>query len=376
MARSMAAVAMVMVSLLLGASAAQARTAMLFVRDTKIDVDESRPPAETKALGRQASYQLGTAVKAYFSCLTVNTDDDVRQLVQFSKLKNIDFDEAAGAMGADYILKSTVTEIGQQYLVGLTLFDIRRAKVVDDQSGEFGLDAVKSGTAFKKLIEQLAESYTLCQYAGTVTFTRTIKKSTVDKKDSAFEHWHGTGTATTTLSHTEEGTETWVFEVDGKTITAKPKGAGSTADEERVEARNVACMGDRDDIKVFPTDDLDQNVSKSTWSIDRAIDLQAAAAVLSFTPDGTYSLALNAAGEGSISGERVVVRRNACTKTEVREPPTPFPYFGAVMWASPLLNGRRSEKVISHKHFEHSDDKTMHIAVEWNLRWKVAKQAP
>lgn len=316
-------------------------------------------------------------LKKRFACVKPATMELVRDLLEFKKDRfdltgeMQELDDIDELIDTDLVLMSRYTkgEAGR-LSIGVTLMWSKRNAVV----AQAVIDVGPQGTtkAVDELATRIADQFQLCELVGTVTVERTTTRKKKDVETEQVPSEEGrVGTRTVTHEENESSSEKWNFEVRGtRKLHAKVSvtGNGTGGETNRSDSKGLLCRTPDDIAHHFATFG-NAEVGTFSWTIDKGLEMPEAVRIDFNEGTGKYTLSLNAGATGTVRSKQVLRRTGECGSSEEVLSEGEKPHAVALLWSSPELNGRRSEEVHSHTHYETSDDKTVRTMVRWDLRW-------
>jgi hypothetical protein len=298
------------------------------------------------------------------------------------------------AESTDYRVTSTAYEDGDEFSVELSLYDLRRDLLVATASGSVAkddpnLDARRDHV--RTLVEELADEYALCQVVGTITVTREVDEDAREEELPRFQSRHlGVGTQAVVHERRQSSVEVWTFDVTGTHTKLDAeltiRGSGMSLERNEIDWTETTCYRD-DGASEYPATLAEVELIEKRWALGAPPTIPtelatpsttaAPAPQLSLTFDrtrGTYRLSIDATAIGTESGHHLYRTTGTCGTVEAHEIGTPYadlPHLAALHVRVPPMAGRRSDTSLSRRYYEISEDQSVRLTVDWDLRMDV-----
>jgi hypothetical protein len=211
------------------------------------------------------------------------------------ELKNI-----AGGIGSDYLIKFTVTMMGNQMYMNAFCMDSKKATTMAraDASGTIGQAISNAKKVSKDLVKQL-EEYEICAFKGPVTIE---VKSNRDEKTSSSVPCDN-GLVTTDFSLKSNSTLNWKLNKSGLRRTSGTASYNSTENVKTVITNScyVCTNGVKGSATITETTDSEAKVEGlSKESVSEGHNVEDARVKIYFLENGTYTLLVEATSKKGV----------------------------------------------------------------------------
>jgi hypothetical protein len=314
-----------------------------------------------------------------FPCIDYMDQGSLGEMLRWERMRQLlgsgsdeELQNIAGGIGSDYLIKFTVTMIGNKMYMNAFCMDSKKAITIarTDATGTIGQALANAKKVSKDLVKQM-EEYEICPYLGPLNIE--VKSNRDEATTSSGPAPCDGGTVTTTVTINSKETLNWKLNKVARRVTTGEVKYDLTEDYKTV--RSYSCYECKDGLKTSMTfTDTRNSEAKaeglSNESISEGKKIDDARVQIVFKDDGTYLVLVKATSKKGNLKETTETKTQGACEGESKPPVTKNKSIDIPITAvfGPY-QGSAEDKVLSQKETKDVSQgkETTTVSIDFNL---------